>query len=194
MSRKNEILNAVIETLKTKSFTGDFTLSSVAKEANIGKSTIYEYFSNKDQLLKAALFKFVESTIEDVTIDLNVDELSFEELFKTQMKKLLETANSARILIDSFRPRFQESFSEESRIEMKEVMLKVRKQIEERFASYFQKGMQEGILQPQQTIENMFTIPSMTIGSIIMYTDPMSKTNIDVIVDSLYKAIIKLCN
>ena len=79
-------------------------------------------------------------------------------------------------------------------LKRKEINKTLRSKIEERFVSYFQKGIQEGVINPQHTMGNMLTIPSMVVGAIIMYTDPQFKTDIEVVIDSLHAAIIKLCN
>ena len=51
MARKEEILDALIEIFRAQGIGSDFTMSQLAKEVNIGKSTIYEYFKTKDSLI-----------------------------------------------------------------------------------------------------------------------------------------------
>ena len=106
MSRKEQIINALIAKFGETGFNTDFTMSELAKDVNIGKSTIYEYFSNKDEVLKEALITYIHQIINDVDVIKNIDELTFEEAFKQQLKALFEAGFRSRTVMETFTPGF----------------------------------------------------------------------------------------
>lgn len=66
MSKRNEILNAVIQKSNCCISPNELTISSVAKAAGVGKSTVYEYFSSKDEMLAEALVYFIDESISSI--------------------------------------------------------------------------------------------------------------------------------
>ena len=63
MSRRDEILDAVISKFQEEGFSTDLTISQIANKVDIGKSTIYEYFKTKDDVFKEALLKISKENI-----------------------------------------------------------------------------------------------------------------------------------
>lgn len=62
-ARKNEILDAALSIISKKG-AFDFKIIEVARKAKIGKGTIYEYFSSKEQLIFGAFRRFMERHLE----------------------------------------------------------------------------------------------------------------------------------
>ena len=66
MSKRNEILNAVIQKSNCCISPNELTISSVAKAAGVGKSTVYEYFPSKEEMLAEALVYFIDESISSI--------------------------------------------------------------------------------------------------------------------------------
>lgn len=49
------------------------TIADIAKKANVSPVTIYNYFGSKDELLKSAIFDFLENALKDYEHVLNSD-------------------------------------------------------------------------------------------------------------------------
>lgn len=192
MSRKEEIIQATIKVLQRNDFRDDFSMSSIAKEVNIGKSTIYEYFQNKDDLLRDALFHFIQQNIEQVTIQDDLETFTFEELFKAQVTRLLEASNNSRVMIQAMRPKFMEKLPEEIRMEIKVVMDGVRENLRQRFTKFFEKGVFEGVLTNKLTPLDGYVFTSLIVGAIITIGDPNQTLSIQQVVDKLYDTIVIL--
>lgn len=192
MSRRDQILEVVIDKLMKNSLTSDISLASIAKEVNIGKSTIYEYFSSKEELLKSALFTFIDNTIKTVTIEQDTNFYTFKELFKEQMRRLLEAAALSRVVIETMQPKFAAQFSEEAREEMKSVMEGVRDKIRDRFISFFEKGIEEGVVSSTIDPLDSYMVTNLIVGSIITYSDPRIELELNLVVDKLYETVLKL--
>ena len=93
---KDKILDCTIEMLKG----GDIdtiSMSKIASNANIGKSTIYEYFSSKEELVKTALKRVVDIALEDF-LSVKMGKTLYESYY-AHMKKGLEIAEDAIKLV-----------------------------------------------------------------------------------------------
>lgn len=76
--RRKEILKAAAEEFSRYGFEGT-RIEAVAKRAGIGKSTVYEYYPSKDELLHAVCTTVIEDVLarvrEAVSVDLPLREL-----------------------------------------------------------------------------------------------------------------------
>ena len=93
---KDKILDCTIEMLKA----GDvdtISMSKIASSANIGKSTIYEYFPSKEDLIKTALKRVVDIALEDF-LSVKMGKTLYESYY-AHMKKGLEIAEDAIKLV-----------------------------------------------------------------------------------------------
>lgn len=64
-NRKGEIVRAAVLLFMEKGFDGA-TLSDISERLNLGRTTLYEYFKNKDEILAAYLEKEITSYHEKV--------------------------------------------------------------------------------------------------------------------------------
>jgi AcrR family transcriptional regulator len=194
VSRKDQILDALIVTFNEKGFKTDFSMSELADCVGIGKSTLYEYFSNKDEILKDAVIKYVNLSIESVNIGSELVDLPFEEAFKKQLVIILSVASKSRNLLETINPGFVQKLPETMREEMKQKMESTRDQIRDRFISFFAKGMKEGIFDPNVDIKKASVVTSLVVGSIITFSDPNLSIDIDEFVDNIYEGVLKIMN
>ena len=192
MNRREQIIQVVVNKIKQNNLASQISLASIAKEVNIGKSTIYEYFDSKEELLKAAFFTFIEETVHSVTLADDISTYTFEELFKNQMKRLLEAATQSRLIIETLQPKFAGRFSEQTRDEMKIIIDNIRDKIRGRFITFFEKGIEEGIVKDTMNELDGLMITNIVVGTIITYTYPNLQIEIDQVINKLYETIIKL--
>ena len=66
-AKRTEILIAAMEVIAAKGFS-QTKMSDIAKNANIGKGTIYEYFKSKDEILVFS-FKHYMEQMENITFE-----------------------------------------------------------------------------------------------------------------------------
>lgn len=90
MTTREKILVAVMETYSDLGVQG-LTLKKVAESAGIGKSTVYEYFDSKDQLMSQAIVyasgKLIEKFSSNVRENENQD---FEEIVKFSIVQFIQ--------------------------------------------------------------------------------------------------------
>jgi len=194
LSRKDEILDAIIENMQVEGFTMDITMSKIAEKVNIGKSTIYEYFKTKDEIFKEAILKMITGYVEQTLYIENFDELKFEEAIKKQLAMLFVVARQSRMVMEVFTKNFVHKLPDSLRDELKVNMEVIRLQIEERFEAIFTKGLNEGIVTFTEDLVKTELVAGLVIGSIVRYSDVTSLLGINDFVDAVYLAVVKLSN
>lgn len=91
-NRRSEILKAACTEFSEKGY--DSTkMEQIAKRVGIGKSTIYEYFPSKHELLKASCEWIFDNILSNVA-DLMKKDISFKEKVVTYIKYICEILNS----------------------------------------------------------------------------------------------------
>lgn len=194
MSRREQIINAALEVFTTKGFAADFTMSSLAKKLDIGKSTIYEYFDNKDDIIKASIMQYLDNAFTKAKSMFDVDMDSFEASFKSQLSSLLYVASESRTLIETLSPGFFRKLPETVQQEVKSKMEKAREQLQKEFITIFYKASQEGLIPTDVSIEKSMVVTSLVVGSIMLFSDPRTTLDIAAFVDEIYNSALKILN
>jgi len=84
MTKRETILEAVIALSDRVESPNDITVSAVAEEADVGKGTVYEYFSSKSEMITEAVAYFAFCRLEPLL------SMEFTESFYDNFKKMLE--------------------------------------------------------------------------------------------------------
>ena len=194
MSRKDEILDAVISKFQDEGFSTNLTISEIAKKVDIGKSTIYEYFKTKDDVFKEALLKISNQGIEEVLNINNIEDLNFEQAFKIQFSKILEVSQKSRMIFQLFTNDFIQRIPLTIKEELIEKMEETRKIIEQRFVLIFIKGIEEKLVVIEPGPINDLLYSSLIVGALIRYSNDNMQIPLDVFVNKIYETILKLGN
>lgn len=198
MARKDEILDALIDIFRTKGVGSDFTISELAKKVNIGKSTIYEYFSTKDDIMKESIYRVIETSVSSVFEKQNIKHDSFEIAFKEEMKFIIGLALNSKFLFAFITPEFKQQLPEHMRADIMERMQSVANHYEKTFRDIFLKGVEEGVLSKDNLLINSLLVSSLITGSVMRLgnakTDTFDQLDIDEYIDALFNAAVKISN
>ena len=194
MSRRDEILDAVISKFQEEGFSTDLTISQIAKQVDIGKSTIYEYFKTKDDVFKEALYKISNDNVEEIINIEGIEEMNFEEAFKTQFRLILEVSCRSRLIYEVFSKDFIHRMPVSIREELKQQMDDTREIIEKRFVLIFIKGVEENLLVISREPVNILVFSSLILGAILRYAGSDQEVPLNLFVDKIYDTILKLGN
>ena len=141
---KNKILDCTIEMLKC----GDMdtlSMSKIATKAEIGKSTIYEYFPSKEELVKSALKREIDISLEDF-LSVKMGKTLYESYY-AHMKKGLEIAQDAIQLV-GFPSTNNISFMNKEEID--EMVSGALLPVFERLTEIYFQGVNEGTITPKR--------------------------------------------
>lgn len=109
--KREDIYNEVVAMLNDGADYQSITLSSIAKKCKMGKSTIYEYFKSKDDMIFSSLVFYMKKMIKYFSISWDFD--SFEEALSFYIKALVITMRANKWLVlpwtfDSYKRYFTE--------------------------------------------------------------------------------------
>jgi AcrR family transcriptional regulator len=170
MSRKNEILDALGDMLQSQGLHADFTISELARKVDIGKSTIYEYFSTKDELISEAMIRIFENAmarINDRTIDPGVD---FETALKDELRFVFDLARESSAIFRFLTPEFRDTIPATLKGEFALVMRSTTKRYEALYADILRRGFDEGVVDGRHLPQNNLLVGALINGMISQIT------------------------
>ena len=186
-ARRDQILKSAEKVFSEKGFLNS-TISDVAKETGVSDTTIYEYFSSKEELL----FSIPRESIE----------LS-KEVFDSHLNYISGTSNQLRAMIYHLCKFYQDNpdFASISLMTLKTNKKFMETDIYKDLIEYYKiminvinKGIQDGELKSDI---NPYFVRSVIIGSIefnvirwLMYGCPADKTQPINTVDPLFKLVM----
>jgi len=194
LNRKDQIIETVILKFQEEGFSTDLTITEIAKSVNIGKSTVYEYFKSKDDVIKEALVKMSDLNTDRVLNIDNIENMTFENSFKAQLVILFQIASESRMMFEVFSKDFQNQLPPAIQGELMEKMHKIKELIEQRFIMIMIKGVTEGLISIGQDPISVNVISGLVVGSMLRYSDSDIKLDINEFVDKVFEAVVKLGN
>lgn len=122
------------------------TLSEVAKRCNMGKSTIYEYFASKDEMVFNSIIYYLNRMIKFFSNGFKVT--TFRASLKTFIKAVTITmkANFWMVMPWTFLDNYAPFLTEEDADTITEMLYKCKEVILTLFTSICHKGEEEGTL------------------------------------------------
>ena len=143
MSTKDKIVDTVIELLKQNIKYEEISMTMVAEKVGIGKSTIYDYFNTKSELLIVSVYKYINILEQDL-LDFNLNEYNFHDAFIEQLNKFLNnniTPDFALAFITDNKTLFTDDLNKVGLY-----LNNIQNKISNRFIDIFQKGIEEKII------------------------------------------------
>ena len=191
MSTKDKIVDTVIELLKQNIKYEEISMTMVAEKVGIGKSTIYDYFNTKSELLIVSVYKYINILEQDL-LDFNLNEYNFHDAFIEQLNKFLNnniTPDFALAFITDNKTLFTDDLNKVGLY-----LNNIQNKISNRFIDIFQKGIEEKIIKINNTENIEYLLNSMILGAIAVKCK-LNQENKDInIFESLYDAIVKILN
>lgn len=109
--KKIKIFNEVLAMLNEGADYQAITLSSIARRCDMGKSTIYEYFKSKDEMVFSALVYYMKKMIKYFSIDWDMSDV--REALGVYIKALIITMKANKWIVmpwsfDTYKAYFTE--------------------------------------------------------------------------------------
>jgi AcrR family transcriptional regulator len=191
-NKKIIIFNAVIDLIKEQGIHTGIKISDIAKRANIGKGTVYEYFVNKDELLVETAFHIID-TNKNYIVDTESTHLDFVNHVEDLINKVLTINYNISSMI---------RYEDLGNVMDKEMQIKIHNKImetQEIYLNYFktivQKGIEENLVTQDYsrfTLEaSLMTLMTMCINYVHTKKD-VTNVEKEQFVSELTKLIIKM--
>ena len=190
MQTKDRIIETMIDFIKEDKDIAQISLSEIAKKAEIGKSTVYEYFSNKDELVYDTymyMFNYYEKLLfRPLEKDL------FKDAFIEQVKRMLDSMRDAKHIIETIlNKHHQMNYPNQESFDKK--LEEIKSKMEERFIYIFKMGVDQGDLKPpfKQDKTRGYVIQALISGLLFQYVNEQVELDETGILDLIYLEVIK---
>lgn len=176
-NKKNLILDAVLKRIYAKHDLNSVKIADIAKEADIGKGTIYEYFNSKEELIVEAVFYGMNIMFDSFDIlisDNTIDFIKKTDLILEFIFSITEKNNYAYDFITIL------SGIEFKDQEQKENFFKRLCSFENKYFEIFKKfmsfGQEEGFISKDLTDLDIVAARECLLGSTVKIIN-MQKSN-----------------
>lgn len=183
---KDRIIEVAIHNIKSMGQISNLTMASLAQDANIGKSTIYEYFKSKKEVVKEAITKIVECYTSGF---LRLKLTTFEDSFFSHMQYLMDSIEEcwsfARVI-----NRENKSIKVISEETMK-LICKSQEIYIKRMMEIFHLGFLENKIKNDITSDD-YVIMGLLNGIFGLYGSKQIQDQKEEIIKNLYRTILKI--
>jgi len=191
MSDKREkILKAVLE-LFMEGGTAGLKVSAIAKRADVGKGTVYEYFRSKDDMFIGAV-EFGLGLMTDMVRDKVELESTFRESFDSMVDCILEIVSRGPFLSMVSNPGSM-PFTVDTVKRLKSVMENARESFLDLLGLILAKGVSEGVIKEPES-ENHVHALLIILTNMTMQKVRSGYTDSDGLKKFYYETCVKILN
>lgn len=183
---KDKIVDIVIKHINSGVNIDEVSVQTIASEAGIGKSTIYEYFTSKEELVDEAFLSLVD--YYEKVLFKNIRTSNFEGSMKRQILAVINVMTDAKLLMEAI---FQNNNSPKFSRKVIERIQQTQKTFEKQINSFYKMGLDEKIITDKCYDEKSNHIVKALMSSLsIQYVTKETNLNLEEIVDLIYDSII----
>ncbi len=194
INKKKQIFEAVINHIKTQGLLRNLTISEIAKNADVGKGTVYEYFTSKDEMIAETIIYMLEEVSQTIFSEGNLA-VSFEESLRnhinTVMSVLLDNSTVQTILIS-------EDVGGLINHELKQKIVKHIMIIKVRYHKFIKVilslGVKEELFQSNDDPFILSAISNVIVSSIMyfIHDSGLQLSEREIFIDKIYQLILKI--
>ncbi len=187
--KKERIYSEVLAMLNDRVDYKSITLLEVARRCDMGKSTIYEYFSSKDEMIFNSMIYYLNNMVKFFSESFNVTD--FYGSLKTYIRAVMISmkGNYWMVMPWTFTDNYSSFLIEEDAKVVDNMLHKCQKIIYTLFTTILEKGQEEGEIGEVVESNVKFAFNAL----ILSITEKMDK-NLDVTSDDVEKFISDLCD
>lgn len=138
--KEKQILEATFNLLNTNASQENITMEKIAKEAHVGKTTIFKYFDSKENLIRKVFQSYIEQLIEDAR-EIVYDDRPFEETLIALSQNKINYLNK---ITQQFYLELMNYITEKNDNELSLLMRQFTKENQNMMLDLFHRGRKEG--------------------------------------------------
>jgi AcrR family transcriptional regulator len=176
-SKKELLYEVVIKHIKSKGLLKGLTISEIARKADMGKGTVYEYFNSKDELIAEALFFLLDES-SDVIFNQDNKELDFKAAMCLHIKTIMYISNEY-INMETFlmSGEIEGLLKHNFQIKMRSKVIDIKNKYREYLNAIMDKGIKEGCFNKVIDDYIIYIISNVIIASVAYYIQEKSYHN-----------------
>ncbi|TVP95921.1 MAG: TetR/AcrR family transcriptional regulator [Acholeplasmatales bacterium] len=191
--KKEAILRKVLEFLTSPAAASKrLTLSKLAEAMDMGKSTLYEYFDNKDVMIQQAILLMMSDHVAILLSGEDFPDLSFDEAFEQHMTRSFTIAEKNQMIQQVIESVDVIALDPALKQGLMESMYAFYEQLRQRMQAILAKGVAEKVLKPLDNTLRLATIDSMFLGALVSWSNPMFNFDRDDLIGALKESLVLL--
>lgn len=184
---KDRILSAVVSYIK-EGLTDQISLAKIASDAEIGKSTVYEHFKSKEEMIEET-YRYLLSQYESILLK-DISEMTFKGAFIEQLERNLIVMEDARTIMDMLMNHHADQFYKFGK-SLEPKVLELQSKIASRFESIMKLGVIEGIIAPRiPKPYDRYVIQAIMTGLMFQYVNQKMEIERDQLLELIYQEVI----
>ncbi len=193
LNKKELIYYAVIDLFKNKANINNIKISDIAKSANMGKGTVYEYFRSKDEIISETILYIIEENTNKITSMFNHNQdfkINMLNHIKILLELILENSKFHSIFMSG---EMSSLFDQDYEHKLMNKIMETKKHYFQILKTILNKGVEENkfnkVLDPY-----IFNAIGNTIFTSIMYYIHECNDNLEVesFIEKVYNLILKM--
>jgi AcrR family transcriptional regulator len=184
---KDRILSAVVSYIK-EGLTDQISLAKIASDADIGKSTVYEHFKSKEEMIEET-YRYLLSQYESILLK-DISDMTFKGAFIEQLEKNLIVMEDARTIMDMLMNHHADQFYKFGK-SLEPRVLELQNKIANRFESIMKLGVIEGVIAPRiPKPYDRYVIQAIMTGLMFQYVNQKMEIERNQLLELIYHEVI----
>lgn len=188
-STRDKILDSMISYIKEDPSLNQVSMAQIAERANIGKSTVYDYFETKDALIEETylylLDKYQATLLKDIELK------DFKLAMMEQLSLTLDVVEDAKMIMEAIMMSQNEmiifNYKQCSR-----KINEIQKLMENRFKLIFALGIEEKQIEGVYSKYTPNIIQALISGLMFQYTDGKIDIERKALLELIYQELVKI--
>lgn len=189
---KDKIIQVLVEHIKQGNNLNDLSLSKIAHEAEIGKSTVYEHFKSKEDMISST-YAYLLNQYKSILLE-PIEMVDFKSSFKAQILRILFVMRDAKNIMDAIMD-IQLDGIPSLKQEHQTLMENIQIEMNARFIEIMKLGIKSGEFNPTKVNPYAkYIIQSLISGLLLSYLKEDMGLTEDGITDLIYNQVLKALN
>lgn len=187
---KDKLYQTLFDYVKRGEDLGQIALSKIAHDAEIGKSTVYEYFSSKDEMI-VETYRYMIKHYESILLQ-DLQAMDFKNALLEELKRTLLVMKDARSVMEVI---MNQPYHQSLRIDLKlkPEIQSIRETMEKRFANIMYLGVVEGIFPAKEPKKSTtYVIRALITGLMFQYINDKMDMNENDVLNLIYNEIVRV--
>ncbi len=190
MTTKNKILDVVVSYIKENPNLKDLTIAKIAQRAEIGKSTVYEHFSSKADIIEQTYNYLLYSYQQIFNVDIKAKD--FKGAFIEQVSRILIVMKDASTIMHAIIHQHKDAFVN---FGVEKTAKDIYVKLEKRFEEIFFLGIKESLVQPQTESKYQRNVVQAIIsGLLFQYVGDEIKIEEQELFELIYQQTLRVIN
>lgn len=189
--KKQAILENVLDLLHQHT-EETFTMANLARHLDMAKSTLYEYFETKQDMIAQALMYLIDQNTQTLLVPEDALLGSFEARVRGYYDRLMTLTKEKRTMSSVMYHPEVGALSEPLKFTIHKKVQEAYRLSEARLHSLLAQGHKEGVLKRRLEGGSLHAVEALFFGSVIALTDPFNQWDAQTMVNDIIEALIKL--